>query len=62
MVLAITVLHDLTQIEHLYCEMRIAEVAYFFEVIKTTAFLGRERRSGESEVNHTAVKSNIASR
>ena len=32
MVLAITVLHDLTQIEHLYCEMRIAEVADFFEV------------------------------
>ena len=62
MVLAIPVLHDLTQIKHLYCEMRIAQVADFFEVIKATAFLGSERRSGESKVNHTAVKSDVASR
>ena len=62
MVLAITVLHDLTQIKHLHCEVRIAEVADLFEVIKATAFLGSKRRSGESQVNHTAVKSDIASR
>ena len=42
MVLAITVLHDLTQIKYLYSEVRIAEVAELFEVIKAAAFLGSE--------------------